>query len=35
VLHKGRLAEVGTHRELMALEGIYCRLYKTQAMSLV
>jgi ATP-binding cassette subfamily B protein len=35
VLHKGRLAEEGTHEELMELEGMYSRLYKTQAMSLM
>jgi ATP-binding cassette subfamily B multidrug efflux pump len=28
VLHQGRLAEVGSHAELMALEGIYRKLYE-------
>ena len=30
VLHKGRLAESGTHRELLAHGGIYRRLYELQ-----
>jgi ABC-type multidrug transport system fused ATPase/permease subunit len=30
VLHKGRLAESGTHRELLAQGGIYRRLYELQ-----
>jgi ATP-binding cassette subfamily B protein len=30
VLHKGRLREQGTHRELLELEGIYHRLYELQ-----
>lgn len=30
VLHKGELREIGTHKELLALEGIYWRLYKLQ-----
>jgi ATP-binding cassette subfamily B protein/subfamily B ATP-binding cassette protein MsbA len=30
VLHKGRVREVGSHAELMALKGIYFRLYQMQ-----
>ncbi|MCZ6793282.1 MAG: ABC transporter ATP-binding protein [Planctomycetota bacterium] len=30
VLHKGRVREIGTHAELMALGGIYKRLYELQ-----
>jgi ATP-binding cassette subfamily B protein len=30
VLHKGRLREQGTHQELLALRGIYYRLYMLQ-----
>ncbi len=31
VLDKGKIAEEGTHEALMAKEGIYAKLYKTQA----
>jgi ATP-binding cassette subfamily B protein/ATP-binding cassette subfamily C protein len=31
VLHGGRLAELGTHRELLALEGRYAHLFRLQA----
>jgi ATP-binding cassette subfamily B multidrug efflux pump len=30
VLHKGKVRESGTHRELLALNGIYARLYRLQ-----
>ncbi|HBY64260.1 MAG TPA: antibiotic ABC transporter ATP-binding protein [Solibacterales bacterium] len=30
VMHKGRLREVGTHQELLALRGIYWKLYQLQ-----
>jgi ATP-binding cassette subfamily B protein len=30
VLHKGRLVEAGTHTELLALNGLYARLYELQ-----
>ncbi|MEJ5367366.1 MAG: ABC transporter ATP-binding protein [Bryobacteraceae bacterium] len=30
VLHKGRLRETGTHQELLALRGIYWKLYQLQ-----
>jgi ATP-binding cassette subfamily B multidrug efflux pump len=30
VLHKGRVREIGSHSELMALRGIYFRLYQMQ-----
>ncbi len=32
VLHHGRVREVGTHAELLALEGIYSRLYQLQVL---
>jgi ATP-binding cassette subfamily B protein len=31
VLERGRVAELGTHDELMALEGVYCELFTLQA----
>jgi ATP-binding cassette, subfamily B, multidrug efflux pump len=30
VLHKGRIAEEGTHRELLGRDGIYAKLYRLQ-----
>jgi ATP-binding cassette subfamily B protein len=30
VLHKGRIAEQGTHRELLHRGGIYAKLYRLQ-----
>jgi ATP-binding cassette subfamily B protein len=33
VLHHGRVRETGTHAELLALRGIYYRLYRLQFMS--
>jgi ATP-binding cassette subfamily B protein len=30
VLHKGRIAEQGTHRELLSRRGIYAKLYRLQ-----
>ena len=30
VMHRGKVAEVGTHEELLALSGIYARLYRLQ-----
>jgi ATP-binding cassette subfamily B protein len=29
-MHKGELREVGTHQELLALAGLYYRLYQLQ-----
>ena len=29
-MHKGRLRESGTHQELLALRGIYWKLYQLQ-----
>ncbi|MCX8010698.1 MAG: ABC transporter ATP-binding protein/permease, partial [Ignavibacteria bacterium] len=30
VLHKGKIREIGTHQELLAMKGIYFRLYQLQ-----
>jgi ATP-binding cassette subfamily B protein len=30
VMHKGKLRESGTHQELLALRGIYWKLYELQ-----
>jgi len=30
VMHKGQLRESGTHQELLALRGIYYKLYQLQ-----
>ncbi|MBI5477197.1 MAG: ABC transporter ATP-binding protein [Ignavibacteriales bacterium] len=30
VMHKGEIREMGTHQELLAMEGIYYKLYKLQ-----
>ncbi|MFH1130079.1 MAG: ABC transporter ATP-binding protein [Pseudomonadota bacterium] len=34
VLHQGRLVEQGTHKELLAKEGLYSRLYQLQYVTL-
>ena len=31
VLDEGRLAEIGTHAELLAKNGVYARMYRLQA----
>ena len=33
MLENGRLIEEGTHKELIALGGRYCEMYKRQAMN--
>jgi len=33
VMHKGRVAEIGTHQDLLAKGGIYSRLYQLQYLS--
>lgn len=33
VMHKGRVAEIGAHRELLAKDGIYSRLHRLQYLS--
>ena len=33
VLHKGQVREMGTHQELLAMKGIYSRLYQLQYQS--
>jgi len=30
VVHKGRIAEQGSHDELLAKDGLYARFYKLQ-----
>ena len=30
VMHKGRLRETGTHQQLLAMRGIYWKLYQLQ-----
>ena len=32
-MEKGRIAEVGTHEELLAAGGLYSRMWKAQAES--
>jgi ATP-binding cassette subfamily B protein len=32
-LHKGRIRETGTHRELIAREGLYSKLYRLQTLT--
>ncbi|MCU0287872.1 MAG: ATP-binding cassette domain-containing protein, partial [Acidobacteria bacterium] len=34
VFNKGKLVEEGTHRELLNKQGVYSRLYETQAFAL-
>ena len=34
VLHEGRIVERGTHRELLAMGGVYSRTYRQQALGL-
>jgi ATP-binding cassette subfamily B protein len=29
-MHKGKLREIGTHQELLAVRGIYWKLYQLQ-----
>ena len=30
VMHKGQVREMGTHQQLLAQRGIYCKLYQLQ-----